>query len=216
MVDIELNFDMVGYEKTSVAKDFAFVTSGDRTLFIVPSGTEHKIAIVDITKGGVEYTVSYVTFNNDEFIKGRAPHGRYRQIEWAVDTNYVWVTDSSLDEVYVIDFVKEEVVTRFTEMDIGRLVSVQNFEKKAAFEMQQQIVMDMSDQGMLNLKSNATALEISAIILGSLAVVVGIANYVFMLKTRNDFRAETSKDEPKNLITGDRDAESSVGMPSIN
>jgi hypothetical protein len=214
MVDLELGFDMTGYEKTSVALDFAFVEKDGKTLLIVPSGTSHKIAIVDLTKGGVEYETRYVTFNDEEFIKGRAPHGRYRQVEWAVDSDYVWVTDSSLDEIYVIDFVKEEVVNRLTEMNIRKLVSVQNFEKKRAFEMQQQIVMDMSNQGMLNTKSNATALEISAIVLGCLAVAVGIANYMLMVKTKNEFN--TSRDEPKNLITSDRDAESSIGMPSIN
>jgi hypothetical protein len=81
MVDLELGFDRTGYETTSVAKDFAFVEKDGKTLLIVPSGTSHKIAVVDLTKGGVEYETRYITFNEEEFIKGRAPHGRYRQTQ---------------------------------------------------------------------------------------------------------------------------------------
>ncbi len=50
LVDLELGFSLEGYETKSVARDLAFVETTDgRTLLVLPSGTEHKLAIVDFS-----------------------------------------------------------------------------------------------------------------------------------------------------------------------
>ena len=184
----------------------------DKTLVIFPAGTEHRIAIVDITSSPMK--TSYVTFNKDEFIPGGAPHGRYRRIEWAIGTNYVWVTDSALDEVYVIDFVKEEVVTTLTEVDTSKLISVQNYEYSRQFEMQKKLVMDMT-QGSKDTEKTSTVVETIAIILGAVAIVVGVANYMYMVKMRKEFQKETSKEEQLHLQEACPDDVSDV-VPSVN
>lgn len=209
---MELDFNQTGYEDRSVSMDFAFVNKDDKTLVIFPAGTEHRIAIVDITSSPMK--TSYVTFNDDEFIPGRAPHGRYRRVEWAVGTDYVWVTDSSLDEAYVIDFVKEEVVTTLTDMDASKLISVQNYEYSRQFEMQKKLVMDMTQGSMGNGKNSAVA-ETIAIILGAIAIVVGFANYMYMVKMRKEFQKETSKEEQLHLQEICQDDDSAV-VPSVN
>ena len=206
---MELDFNRTGYEDRSVAIDFAFVEKDGKTLVIFPAGTEHRIAIVDITANPME--ISYVTFNEDQFIPGRAPHGRYRRVEWAIGTDYVWVTDSSLDEAYVIDFVEKRVVNTLTEVDASKLISVQNYEYSRQFEMQKKLVMDMN-QGSTE---NPSSAEISAIILGAIAVIVGVANYMYMAKIRKEFQKETSKAEQMRLQESSPDDDSAV-VPSVN
>ena len=212
-MDLELDFDRIGYEEKSVAKDFAFVVKDGKTLAVFPSGTSHKVAIVEITNGYLtsqKIVPRYVTFNDDEFIPGRAPHGRYRQVEWAVGTNYVWVSDGSLEEVYIIDVMKEEVVNTISGTDPGRLVSVQNYEIEHQMEMQKQVVSSM-------MKDDNNSIEIAAIIIGTLAIVVGFANFTYLIKMRNDFKAEISSTEPKKLIDIEgADTKSTDGLNSIN
>lgn len=222
LVDFELGFDTtVGttdYSEKRVSKDFAFVYKDDKTLIVFPSGTEHKVAVVEITSGDMrtaKIEPRYITFNKDEFIPSRAPHGRYRRIEWAIGTDYVWVTDSSLDEVYVIDIEKEEVVTTLTEFPTNSLLSVQNYAKVNQVDMQKELIMDMTKKG-------PGGVEIAAIVVGSIAVLVGIVNYMFMVKMKNDFKAQMEGTDPSKLIEKhDFDQESDVqasenGINSIN
>ncbi len=209
---MKLNFNRTGYEDRSVAIDFAFVEKDGKTLVIFPAGTEHRIAIVDITANPIE--TSYVTFNDDQFIPGRAPHGRYRRVEWAVGTDYVWVTDSSLDEAYIIDLVEKKVVNTLSDIDASKVVSVQNYEYSRQFEMQKKLVMDMT-QGSMQNGINSSSIEISAIILGAIAIVVGIANYMYMVNLKKEFQQEVSKEEQRRLRESSLDDDSAV-VPSVN
>ena len=204
LIHLELDFLMTGYEDKTVAKDFAFVYKDGKTWVVFPSGTEHKVAIVELSNGDLtndNVKVSYVTFNNDEFV-----------VEWAVGTDYVWVTDGSLEEVYIIDVMNKNVVNTLTGIDTGRLVSIQNYERVRQFEQQQQLITEMRVE-------ESKTMEISAIVVGCFAVAVGIANYMYMMKMKKEFHAEISKDEPKNLIV---DVEQSSvtqtegGLNSIN
>jgi len=209
---LELGFDRTGYETTSVAKDFAFVYKDGKTSIVFPSGTEHKVAIVEIPTGYVTsdaIKISYVTFNKEEFVKGRAPHGRYRRVEWAVGTDYVWVTDGSLEEIYVIDVVQKEVTTTLTEIDTGNLVSVQNYERTRQFEAQKQLVMDLYND-------ETAAIDIAAMVVGAIAIAVGICNYLYMMQMKKEFHANTAKDEPKHLLEESEEKASDNGMVSIN
>ena len=74
-----VGFHPTGYETKSIGKDLSFVERYGKTLFVMPSGTEHKVAIVDFTDSKFETT--YVTISDKEFVNG-APYGRYRRIEW--------------------------------------------------------------------------------------------------------------------------------------
>jgi len=48
LVDLELDFDITGYEIQAWAKDFAFVYKDGRTIVLFPSGTEHKVALDEL------------------------------------------------------------------------------------------------------------------------------------------------------------------------
>ena len=113
-----------------VSVDIAFVYKDGKTLAIFPSNTEQKVAIVELTTSDLTsdaITISYVTFDENTFIPGRSPHDRFRQVEWAVGTNYVWVNDSSLKEIYIIDVMEKEVVTILKDFrsSYDKLISVQ-------------------------------------------------------------------------------------------
>lgn len=214
-VDLELGFSREGYETKSVSKDFAFVTRNDKTLAVFPSGTENKVAIVDMTSKPIK--TSFITFNEQKFKYG-APHGMYRRIEWAIGTDYVWVTDSSYDEAYVIDVVKNEVVKTLTDVDVSQMLSVQNYDYSRQFEMQKKMILDLQKQPDPVIKET-TALEVAAIVLGALAIVVGIANYMKMMYMRQEFLKNTSPKETLGFIEAQKntDEESSSNMvPSVN
>ena len=216
-MDLELGFSREGYETKSVSKDFAFVTRNGKTLGVFPSGTENRVAIVDMTSKPIK--TSYLTFNEQEFKYG-APHGMYRRIEWAIGTDYVWVTDSSYDEAYVIDVVKKEVVKTLTDVDVSKMLSVQNYEYSRQFEMQKKMVLDMQQKNdPVTVKEETTALEVAAIVLGALAIVVGIANYMKMMHMRQEFLKNTSPGETLGFIEAkkntDEDSTSQV-VPSVN
>lgn len=204
---------MTGLEDKPVARDFAFVYKEGMTSVVFPSGTEHKVAIVEIPDGFVsneDIKINYVVLNTDEFVRGRAPHGMFRRVEWAVGTDYVWVTDSTLDYIYIVDVVKQEVVNTLTDSDFSTLVSVQNFERARSIEMQKQIVKDMTPE-------NDNSFEIAAIAIGCLALVVGLANVLYMTKMKDEFKNSSGKSEPLDLvIKKDADEASEMGGYSVN
>lgn len=141
LIDLELDFDITGYEKKTIAKDLAFVESEDgRTFFIMPSGTAHKVAIVDFNDGN-NFATKYVQFSDAEFVN-TAPHGRYRSVEWAIGTNYVWTNDSKENEQYVIDFVKAKLV-KTVKVARSEMLSVQNWDQVRQASQQQKLMEDI-------------------------------------------------------------------------
>ena len=172
LVDLELDFNRTGFEGQSVAYDFAFVEKDDRTLFVMPSGTSHEVAIVDFTDN---FKTRYVTFSDIEFDRGSAPHGRYRRVEWAVGTDYVWTDDSGNDELYVIDVIEGRLVNTIPSVESRALLSVQNYER---LRIQNELMeaMAANDDDNNNNNTNSDALAIAAIVMGSLALIVGFLN----------------------------------------
>jgi hypothetical protein len=167
LIDLELDFNRTGFDGQSVAYDFAFVEKDDRTLFVMPSGTSHKVAIVDFTDGKT-FETRYVQFSDIEFDRGRAPHGRYRRVAWAVGTDYVWTDDSNNDELYVIDVIQGKLVNTIPSVESRALLSVQNFER---LRIQNELMEAMDSHG-----GKSDTLATAAIVIGSLALIVGLLN----------------------------------------
>ncbi|KAL3915280.1 MAG: hypothetical protein SGILL_005727, partial [Bacillariaceae sp.] len=177
IVDLELDFSREGYENKSVAKDFAFVQNNGKTLLVMPSGTSHDVAIVDFDDA--DFATTYVQLTDAPFENG-APHGRYRSVEWAVGTDYVWTNDSDLDEHYVIDVVQGKVVKVITGIRRSSMLSVRNYEHMQQEQMLQEVSAE-SDKSSTNGDDNDPVV-IAAIVLASLALLVGLANLVMMNK----------------------------------
>jgi len=185
LVDLELDFAREGYENLSVARDFAFVQRNGKTLLVMPSGTSHDVAIVDFDDN---FATTYVKFTDQPF-ENTAPHGRYRSVEWAVGTDYVWTNDSQLDEHYVIDVVKGQVVKTITGIRRSSMLSVQNYEKQLQEKMMQGAQPSQPAQGAQPSQPAQAAqpagatdeeetdpLVIASIVIASLALIVGIVN----------------------------------------
>jgi len=120
--EIELDFNTTLAEDDNVYNDFAFIKHKNMNLFLLSSSAENKVAIVDMSKDQPE--ASYVQLKNEAF-SGRA---RSRQVEWAAGTDYVWISGRNYDEIYVVDFVKKELVKTFTDFNVRKLLSVVNNE----------------------------------------------------------------------------------------
>ncbi len=212
LIDLELDFDTTGYEDKSVTRYFAFVYRNGKTSIVFPSGTSHKIAIVEIPDRGYvskdTIKIDYIVLTDEEFDYG-APHGLFRRVTWAEDTDYVWVSDSSLDYLYVVDIAQKKVVKTIKEMEAKSIVSIQNFERARQIEMQKQIVQDMAQK-----EDKST--EIAAIVIGCLALLAGIVNVMYMYKMKKDFQASISAQEPARLIQADLEQSSAGGINSIN
>lgn len=197
LVDLELDFDRKGYENLPVAKDFAFVLNGGKTLLVMPSGTAHEVAIVDFDN---DFATTYVTLSDKEFIN-EAPHGRYRRVEWAVGTEYVWTNDSQLDEHYVINVKEGKVVKTITGIDSADLLSVQNWERVRETTQQeklletieanqaQAIAVAIEEQqqplfrgNLGNSDDGESAVVVAAMVVATLALVVGVINLVYMVQ----------------------------------
>jgi hypothetical protein len=206
LIDLELDFNRTGYETKSVGKDFSFVERDGKTLFVMPSGTEHKIAIVDFTDS--KFKTTYVTISDKEFVNG-APHGRYRQVEWAVGTDYVWTNDSTNDELYVIDVIQGKLVKTISEIESTRLVAVQNFERVRLHDDVLQ-AMNMTQKG----SGSPDSLTVAAIIIGSLALFVGLVNLYFTSSMKGTEENEKLIAVPKHVIDDMNDVEPSLA--SVN
>ena len=211
LVDLKFNFDRTGFETLSVAKDFAFVEKKDgTTLFVMPSGTEHKVGIVNFSSGNFETT--YVKFSDKEFDRGQAPHGRYRQVEWAVGTDYVWTNDSSNDEAYVIDVIHGKLVKTISDAN-SRFVSVQNWERvHQATMMRAELMKAMGSD--IKVDGSSKSLSIAAILIGVLAVMLGAANLWMMSSMHRKMTSgKHASGIPKEVIDDTNDAEAS--LPSM-
>ena len=114
MVDTELDFERSGYEKNIVSRDLAFGYKDDKASFVSPSGTEQRLAVVNIPEARVSkdtIDISYITFNEEEFLPGRAPDGLYRCIEWPAGTDYVWVNNDTLNYLDIVNIADGETKT---------------------------------------------------------------------------------------------------------
>lgn len=130
--DIELGFSTEGVETYQVFNDFAFIQTSandmggnvNRDMVIVASGTENKVAIIDILCG---YNVTIVSLRDENFMSAR---NYQRQVEWVVGTPYVWIDGSYNKEVYVLNIDTKQVEKTINGIYTTKMLSVENYEHK--------------------------------------------------------------------------------------
>lgn len=214
LVDIRLEFTREGYEKMSVARDFAFVERGDKTYLVMPSGTSHKVGIVDFSDN---FSVKHVDFTDLEFENG-APHGRYRGVEWAVGTDYVWTNDSDLDEHYVIDVVKGELVNTITGIARSTIVSVQNWDRVREASQRDEMMAEVQvlQSEAIGEAGGSSTMSVAALLIGACALLVGLANLYVLYDMQNKNKQNAAQNNkfvtavPSGVGTVDRDGDASV------
>mmetsp|Transcript_12419 Transcript_12419/g.18153 ORF Transcript_12419/g.18153 Transcript_12419/m.18153 type:complete len:270 (+) Transcript_12419:1581-2390(+) len=222
-VDLELDFDNSGYEGKSVARYLTFITRDEKTHLVMPSGTSHKIAIIELpVKGYVtndSIKVNYVTLSDADFVNS-APHGMYRRVMWAEGTDYVWVSDSTRDDekVYIVDVAKGETVKTLTGFKSSSFLSVQNYERARQIDMQKSLVQDLQVQMTQKVteEGRGQGIEYAAIVIGSVALIAGLANIAYMNKLRKEFQATVREGEPVKFIPDIENESQSSHLNSVN
>jgi len=221
--DLNLGFKTRGYEESSVFNDIAFVQTWEyapdskkRNMIVVASGTENKVAIVDISSGSPH--VSTVTLTSSSKLTAS---DNKRQVEWVHGTPYVWVDGNEADEVYVIDVDKKEVVETISRVKTTRFLSVENYEMK---HMMGLVAMHLAGGGGTGYSmsslfssygvSNNNGFDMATIIslvVGGCALLVGIINIVLITKTRRNIAQKPPGDVE---IRGDFD-DNSISMNTL-
>ncbi len=207
--DLELGFDTTDEEDSAVFNDFAFIQSKSdeddrihRDMVVIASGTENKVALVDMKSGSPQKTIVNLSSNPELTARRNS-----RQVEWVRGTPFVWIdgTDTEEGEVYVINVDTKRVVRTITGIKTTKLINVENFERKhmmarmseifAAQLTQSQSVnttTETDSRPTTSLNVGSTQLEeddsdidpvgVIALIVGLLGCVVGIANMVVLKK----------------------------------
>lgn len=142
--DLELGLNSTNYEDEQVHSDFAFIEIGGKNIIVFVSATENRAAIVDITNGADSIKTSYVKLADGQ----TSARGLGRQIEWAVGTPYVWIDGNGKKEVYVLDVVKEKVVSVVTGIHTTKILSVQNYAKIQQEKVQQEAIQSAINEQM--------------------------------------------------------------------
>ena len=139
-----MGFTSVGEKDTAVFNDFAFVQSPGRDMVVIASGTENKVALVDLSSGSPR--VTKMTLSNSGNLSARR---NMRQVEWVRDTPYVWIDGTEADnggEVYVINIDTKQVVKTIRGIKTTKMLNVQNYERKHTMELIQNIIGDSLDK----------------------------------------------------------------------
>lgn len=134
--DLELGFSTFEEEDSAVFNDFAFIQTTkevegvDRDMIIIASGTENKVAMVDVSSGTPQVTI--VTMRDDSDMTARRNR---RQVEWIAGTPYVWIDGTGSEEVYVLDIDAKKMVKTITGQTTTKMLSVENFAAKRTADL---------------------------------------------------------------------------------
>eukprot|EP00980_Cylindrotheca_fusiformis_P024622 scaffold12169_cov132-Cylindrotheca_fusiformis.AAC.10 len=203
---IDLKFNLTNVGDDVVYSDFAFIEYPTTKTMVLSSANENKVAIVDLS--GSSPKVDYVLLNNEPASSGN----RLRQVEWAVGTNYVWVSGPSEDKAYVVDYKKKKLV-KTIDIATYKFVSVQNDE----FLSYARRIGDHlgGSTGGSPFRFNggsdtdkAERLSIAAIFLSVIAIVAVLVNVCIAMKNKKSAKEV-------NGVAAKKD-EQSLALPSVN
>ena len=135
MADIPVSLGPQDEVSTKVViTDFAWVMDENRKILVLGSSTDNHLVLVDLNDPNFRMTKLQLT-------NAAEPNaGRERQIEWAHETNYVWVNGGGADELHVVELPSSNiddarVVKNIPSIGAGDIVYVENYERKAAVQM---------------------------------------------------------------------------------
>jgi len=149
--DLTLGFSTEDEETSAVFNDFAFIQTSeddslvgggmDRDLIVIASGTDNKVAIVDISSGMPVVTI--IDLKADIVLTARRNR---RQVEWCVGTPYVWIDGTASEEIYVLNVDTKQMETTITGITTSKFISVENYAaKRTADLIAQQMMVAVTD-----------------------------------------------------------------------
>ena len=132
--DIPVNFQGGAGGKT-VVTDFAFVTDTSRNILVLASSEDNNVVLVDINDN-----FRLVKLNVAPSASESTEKGSKRRVEWAVGTNYVWVSGREATEQYIIKISSgiDSAKLHRTIANIadgGNIMFVNNYERARAVQL---------------------------------------------------------------------------------
>ena len=200
---MELGFTSSGAEKSPVFNDFAFIQGDGRDIIIVASGTENKVAMIDMSGGSPR--ISKVTLSSNS---ATTADDRFRrQVEHVRGTPYVWIAGHKTEEVYVVNIDSKRLVNTLTGVKSTKMLHVENYERKQTLELIQNMIGNggsvssdgsgsgsgtgsgTSSNGVSNSYKSVSSDEskvdpvgIVGLVVALVACVLGVVNMIFMKK----------------------------------
>lgn len=211
MVDIPVAFSGNLANQIAVA-DFAFASIGEKMLLILASGGDNNIALVDMNSPS---KVTKLALTSASESSGAASDGR--SVEWAIDTEYVWITGSEAEEMYIVQVPNGEV-TRGTVhetikgIDATALVYVENYASKTTA---MQLGSSQSFAAAAGVSNQARTTE-SIAIAGLVIAVVALVMSVYMAVSKMTTPTEANKSVASSARPVDEErAEQPVDLQSL-
>ena len=134
-----------------VIADFAFVTGG-RNILVLAAHTDNDVVLVDMDANFRTRKINVAPSATES----TAASSGSRQVEWAIDTDYVWVSGGATEEQYIIhienDIDTAKVTRTLSDARPGKMIFVNNYERVSLLdEMEDKLlVVDDKDDSPLN------------------------------------------------------------------
>lgn len=149
-------------------EDFAFVQDDTRNLVVLASTTDNEIVIADMN----DFSVKKVALSQ----AADSTAGSNRYVEWAVGTNYVWLSGGDANELYVVELPSKNIQDAHLHKTIpnivaGEILFVDNFERRA---IAAQMSADLFSQGSL-IRNNDDVLVMAALVIGVASFLLSAA-----------------------------------------
>jgi len=216
--DIPVAFAGASRPTSDVIQDFAFIQDDTRAIGIFVTGTDSDILLVDLSSQPVKW--KKLALNQD----GSNTGGNSRTIEWAVDSNTVWVGGVGADatEQYILDVPSaniDDIIVKSTISDTEstKFVYVENYmdrisAKEVAVTDAESSSSSSDSSSSADAAGDVTAalrgtsddeddgMPIAAIVLAALALVVSLASFALVL-TRPAGGGKSGNDGDKSLAS---------------
>jgi len=171
-----------GSPGTSVISDMAFVQDDIRDILVIGASSDNDLVLVDLRSS--DFPVRRLSLTTAEESTG----GTRRKLEWAVGTNYVWVSGGEMEEMYIIELPDGNInnarlARTVAGVPTGNMIFVNNYEReRLAREMAMMMRGSVTANTVImsNAKANANA-ETSTGTIGVIALIVAIVSIVLAL-----------------------------------
>jgi len=132
VTDIPVDFSG-GTAGRSAVSDFAFVKDDDRNILVLAANCDNDVVLVDMNDGFAMRKINVSPGSED------STGGSSRKVEWAIDTDYIWVNGGDTSEQYIIkmegDIYTAELFRTLTDVESGNMIYVNNYERVRAMEL---------------------------------------------------------------------------------
>jgi len=130
--DLHVNWSG-GTAGRSAVSDFAFVKDDDREILVLAANCDNEVVLVDLTDVHLPMRKINVSPGSEDSTGGSS-----RKVEWAIDTDYIWVNGGDTSEQYIIkmegDIYTAELFRTLTDVESGNMIYVNNYERVRAME----------------------------------------------------------------------------------